>query len=70
MTDGQPNPTSFPHYAPPAPAVIADRRQSAILMKAIKHVGKLMSRKPTGSAKRGLTTPDTIHIKKRKPKWY
>jgi len=66
-------PPQFPHYAPPQgipPA--AHPKQAAVLMKAVKSMARVMGRKLPGakSQKRGLTSRDTVNIKRRKVKFY
>lgn len=67
-------PTQFPQYPTPVQASgtpVAHPQQAKILMKAIKTVAKLSRRMPTrGRKSRGLTAPDTVHIRRRKQKFY
>lgn len=67
----QTHPVSFPHYSQPVnPKGIlpADVAQSKLLFKAIRTFSKV-SRARIRS-RRGLTAPDTVAIRHKKPKFY
>lgn len=63
----------FPQYEAPTPQQqrgipVADRGQSRVLFKAIKHFANL--RKTKGRSRKSLHRDDNVHIKRRKPIFY
>jgi hypothetical protein len=71
MPDDQP-PPSLPQYSPPNPKglVMADRKQSSFLMKAIRVLGK-MAKPRTKIRGKSLQANQYVRIgRKKKPKFY